>query len=193
MPSGARMFAFAGCGHGPRRAGCVQPSDRGVVDGHNPWHRNTRPLSSATAAAKPACAPRWAQSEMPTTMACARASLLRWNASFSIGIGSRRRPRRGSRCSISSRASTIGAAVISRSGISPRSTTSVFTRPIPPHTSLPPCSRPSRTRPTGGPQVRRCARRPHLHAGGDGRMAPPGAEQKNDAKEQGKMPSDQTP
>jgi hypothetical protein len=61
-------------------------------------------------------------------------------------------PRRGSRCSISSRASTTGAVAIRRSGISLRSTTSV-TRPIPTHTSLPPCSRPSRTSPSGGPQV----------------------------------------
>jgi hypothetical protein len=45
------------------------------------------------------------------------------------------------------------AAVIRPSGISPQSTTSAVTRPIPTHTSLPPCSRPSRTSPPGGPEV----------------------------------------
>jgi hypothetical protein len=57
-----------------------------------------------------------------------------------------------------------------------------------------------RTSPLGGPQVgppggavldRRCARRPHHRAGRDGRVAPPGVEQKNGAKQEGKMPSDQ--
>jgi len=33
--------------------------------------------------------------------------------------------------------------------------------------------------------------RPHHRAGREGRMAPPGAEQKNDTKQEGKMPSDQ--
>ena len=114
--------------------------------------RSTPPSSSATAAARPACAPRWGRSETPTTTRCARAFSPRWNASFSTGVGSRRRPRRGSRCSNSSRASTTRAVVIRRSGISPRSTTSV-TRPIPTHISLPPCSRPPRTSPPGGPHV----------------------------------------
>src|SRR5271167_2720833 len=86
-------------------------------------------------------------------MRCARASSPRWNASFSTGAGSRRRPRLGSRCSNSSRASTTRAVVIPRSGISPRMTASVVMRPIPTHTSLPPCSRPSRTSPPGGPQA----------------------------------------
>jgi hypothetical protein len=45
--------------------------------------------------------------------------------------------------------------------ISLRSSTSAVTRSIPTHTSLPPC-----------------LRRPHQRAGRDGRMAPPGAEQK---------------
>jgi putative transposase len=40
---------------------------------------------------------------------------------------------------------------------------------------------------------RRCARRPHHRAGWDGRMAPPGAEQKNGAKEEDKMSSHQIP
>lgn len=52
-------------------------------------------------------------------------------------------------------------------------------------------------KPFGRPQSgavldRRCARRPHLRAGRDGRMAPQGAEQKNGAKED-QMPSDQIP
>ena len=50
-------------------------------------------------------------------------------------------------------------------------------------------------KPSGRPQAgavldRRCARGPHLRAGRDGRMAPPGAEQKNRIKEDN-MPSDQ--
>jgi putative transposase len=53
--------------------------------------------------------------------------------------------------------------------------------------------KPSGRPPNGAVLDRRCARRPHLHAGRDGRMAPPGAEQKNDAKQEGKMPSDQIP
>ena len=40
---------------------------------------------------------------------------------------------------------------------------------------------------------RRCARRPHHRAGRDGRMAPPGAEQKNVTKQEDNMPSDQIP
>jgi putative transposase len=53
-------------------------------------------------------------------------------------------------------------------------------------------------KPSGRPRSvavldRRCARRPHQRAGRDGRMAPPGAEQKNDTKQEGKMPSDQIP
>src|SRR6478672_1634522 len=50
-------------------------------------------------------------------------------------------------------------------------------------------------KPSGRPQAgavldRRCARRPHLRAGRDGRMAPPEAEQKNRLKDDN-MPSDQ--
>ena len=46
--------------------------------------------------------------------------------------------------------------------------------------------------PSGRPQNgavldRRCARRPHHHAGRDGRMAPPGAEPKNATKPEDKM------
>jgi hypothetical protein len=47
--------------------------------------------------------------------------------------------------------------------------------------------------PSGAVLDRRCARRPHHCAGRDGRMAPPGAEQKNATKQEGKMPSDQIP
>jgi putative transposase len=48
-------------------------------------------------------------------------------------------------------------------------------------------------RPQGAVLDRRCARRPHLRAGRDGRMAPPGAEQKNAAKQEDKVLSDQIP
>jgi hypothetical protein len=53
-----------------------------------------------------------------------------------------------------------------------------------------PCAR---RPPSGAVLDRRCARRPHHRAGRNGRMAPPGAEQKNDTKQEGKMPSDQIP
>jgi putative transposase len=53
-------------------------------------------------------------------------------------------------------------------------------------------------KPSGRPQKgavldRRCARRPHHRAGRDGRMAPPGAEQKNGSKQGDNMLSDQIP
>jgi len=82
--------------------------------------------------------------------------------------GSRHRPRRAARSSSSSKVSTIHAAVIHRSDISRRSTMSVATRrrqSIPTHASLPTCSRPSRTSPSGGRK-----RRPSLTAAArDGR------------------------
>jgi len=53
--------------------------------------------------------------------------------------------------------------------------------------------KPSGRPPNGAVLDRRCARRPHLRAGRDGRMAPPGAEQKNGTKKEGKIPSDQIP
>jgi hypothetical protein len=53
--------------------------------------------------------------------------------------------------------------------------------------------KPSGRPPSGAVLDRRCARRLHHRAGRDGRMAPPGAEQKNDAKQEGKMPSDHIP
>ena len=54
---------------------------------------------------------------------------------------------------------------------------------IPTHSSLPSCSPPSRTSPSGGPQEgavldRRCARQPQRRAGRDERMAPPGGRTK---------------
>jgi putative transposase len=50
-------------------------------------------------------------------------------------------------------------------------------------------------KPFGRPQEgavldRRCARRPHRHAGRDGRMAPPGAEQKNNPREEAQLTHD---
>ena len=53
--------------------------------------------------------------------------------------------------------------------------------------------KPSGRPPRGAVLDRRCARRPHHCAGRDGRMAPPGAEQKNATKQEGKMPSDKIP
>ena len=51
---------------------------------------------------------------------------------------------------------------------------------------------PVKDKPSGRPQDgavldRRCARQPHRRAGRDGRMAPPGAEQKNGSKQEDKM------
>jgi len=51
--------------------------------------------------------------------------------------------------------------------------------------------KPSGRPPNGAVLDRRCARRPHHRAGRDGRMAPPGAEQKNGTKQEDKMQSDQ--
>ena len=57
--------------------------------------------------------------------------------------------------------------------------------------SMPPCSRRSRTSPPSGPEpgpslTAAVRDGPHQGAGRDGRMAPPGAEQKNDANRRGK-------
>lgn len=67
---------------------------------------------------------------------------------------------------------------------------------IPTHASLPSCSRPSRTSPSGDPEDgavldRRCARQPHQRAGRDERMAPPGAELKNGWKQEDKVKPNQ--
>jgi hypothetical protein len=53
--------------------------------------------------------------------------------------------------------------------------------------------KPSGRPPSGAVLDGRCARRPHHRAGRDGRMAPPGAEQKNGIKQESKMPSDKIP
>ena len=53
--------------------------------------------------------------------------------------------------------------------------------------------KPSGRPPSGAVLDRRCARRLHERAGRDGRMAPLEAEQKNDAKQEGKMPSEHIP
>ena len=53
--------------------------------------------------------------------------------------------------------------------------------------------KPSGRPPSGAILDRRCARRPHDRADRDGRMAPPGAEQKNGIKQESEMPSDQIP
>ena len=118
---------------------------------------NTLRSSSVTAAVTPAYAPRWVRSATHTTMPCARASSPPSNASFSIAAGSRHRSRRAMRRSHSSRASTIRDAAIPRSDICHRSTTSAGIqrrRLIPTHSSLPSCSQPSRTSPSGGPKMR---------------------------------------
>ena len=111
--------------------------------------------SSVAAVVMQACAHRWARSATRTTTRCARVSSRPSSASCSIGVGSRHRPKHVVRSSNSSRASTIHAAAIPRSDISHRSTTSggiMQQQSIPTHTSLPPCSRPSRTSPLGGPK-----------------------------------------
>jgi hypothetical protein len=163
-----------------------------------PYKPEFRPLSSVTAAARPACAPRWARLATPTTMRCARASSPRWNASFSTGLGSRRRPRRGSVFEFVEaldhnrrrRHSSIGYL----SPIDYKLRHAANPDAHQPATVLAsvkdkPFGRP----PTGAVLDRRCARRPHHRAGRDERMAPPGAEQKNDTRQESKMPSDQIP
>jgi hypothetical protein len=88
---------------------------------------------------------------------CARASSRPSNANGSSAAGSRRRPRREAQCSPSSRASTIRDAVTHRSDTSHRLTTNTGIMQqlsIATHTSLPPCSRPSRTSPSGGRRKR---------------------------------------
>ena len=95
----------------------------------------------------------WAATRMTTP--CVRVSSRPSSASRSIGVGSRHRPKPEAPLSSSSKASTIRAAGTPRSDISPRSIMSgvIKTRQsIPTHTSLPPCSRPSRTSPSGAPK-----------------------------------------
>jgi putative transposase len=75
--------------------------------------------------------------------------------------------------------------------------TSTSMPPIPTRNSLPSCSRPSRTSPFGRPQVAvldsRSARRLRTRAGRNGRMASPGAEPKNVAKQEDEMTSHHIP
>jgi len=90
-----------------------------------------------------------------TTTPCARVSSPPSSASCSIGAASRRRLRRDMRSSNSSKASAIDDDAIPRSDISRRSIMSggiQRPRSIPTHTSLPYCSLPSRTSPSGGPK-----------------------------------------
>ena len=126
-----------------------------------------------------------------------KASLPRWSASCLLGAGSTAKPRRARRSSSSSKASIIAAAAIPRSAISRRSITSTSMPPIPTRNSLPSCSRPSRTSPFGRPQVAvldsRSARRLRTRAGRNGRMASPGAEPKNVAKQKDEMTSHHIP
>jgi hypothetical protein len=162
-------------GHAHLRALSIvkQPSDRRVVDGHDPGHpAGARRVEhgACDAAAEGRDSPL--RPGLPIHLHRVRPSLLRSGRAPLNGLGRRRlrqchvrellrhagmrasRPApvqdagrgRGPPCSNSSRASTTRAGVIRRSGISPRSTTSVVMRPIPTHTSLPPCSRPSRTK-----------------------------------------------
>ena len=119
--------------------------------------RNTHQSNSATAAVRRVCVRQWVRWETPTTMPCAKASSPLWNVSFSRDSASRRKPRRKVQSSSSSRASTIRDVATHRSDISRRSITSTAITPrqwIPTHTSLPPCSRPSRTSPSGGSKKR---------------------------------------
>ena len=98
---------------------------------------------------------------------CREAGVRPSNANCSIAAGSRRRPRREAQCSPSSRASTIRDAATHRSDTSHRLTTNtgIMLQPsIATHTSLPPCSRPSRTSPSGGR-----GKRPSLTATARGR------------------------
>ena len=151
---GAMLFTSAAM-----RGQCpVSPADqqRSCCDDHlNP--PNTPRSSSAAVAVTRACVPRWVRSVTHTTMPCARASSPRSNANCLIAAGSRRRSRQEARCSPSSRVSTIRDAGTHRSDTSHRSTTNagITQRPsIAAHTSLPPCSRPSRTSPSGGRKKR---------------------------------------
>jgi integrase-like protein/helix-turn-helix protein len=73
---------------------------------------------SVPAAARPACAHRWARSAMPTTMPCARVSSPPWNANSWTAGASTPGPRRAWRSLASSRAGTIRAGAIPPSATS---------------------------------------------------------------------------
>jgi transposase InsO family protein len=95
---------------------------KGVI--HHSDQGSQPQLSLAAAAARGECVRQWARSETPTTTPCARASLPRSNASFSIAVAFERKLKRELRSSSSSKASTIRAVAIPGSGIYHRSTTS---------------------------------------------------------------------
>src|SRR5271166_2165532 len=110
--------------------------------------RNIPRSSSANDVGRRVFAPRWGRSGMPTTTQWRRASSPRSNASCSIAIASRRRPKRALLSSSSSRVSTIRADDTHRSGICHPSSSSanLQMRPSNPgHTSMLSCSRRSRS------------------------------------------------
>src|ERR1700686_1418802 len=110
--------------------------------------RNIPRSSSANDGGRRVFAPRWGRSETPTTTRWRRASSQRSNASCSIGVASRRKPKRAWLSSSSSRASTIRDDDTHRSGICHPSSSSVNLqkRPSNPvHLSMLPCSRLSRS------------------------------------------------
>src|SRR6202049_5119999 len=110
--------------------------------------RNIPRSSSANDVGRRVFAPRWGRSETPTTTRWRRASSQRSNASCSIGVASRRRPKRAWLSSSSSRASTIRDDDTHRSGICHPSSSSanLQKRPSTPvHSSMLPCSRLSRS------------------------------------------------
>src|SRR5271166_5199593 len=110
--------------------------------------RNIPRSSSANDVGRRVFAPRWGRSGMPTTTQWRRASSPRSNASCSIAIASRRRPKCALLSSSSSRVSTIRADDTHRSGICHPSSSSanLQRRPSNPgHTSMLSCSRLSRS------------------------------------------------
>ena len=142
------------------------------ADGRGDRCRRRRLVLAGTAISAQACAPQWARSATPTTTPCARVSSQPSNASCSIGVGSRHRPKRAVRSSNSSKASTIRAAVTPRSDISRRSTTSASITLRQSSRRTPACRRARgrqgqalRAAPRGAFLDRRCARRPHQSCG----------------------------
>ena len=131
---------------------------------------------SANDVERQAFAPRWGRSETPTTTRWRRASSPRSNVSCSIGVASRRRPKRAWPSSNSSRASTIRAGGTHRSAICHPSRSNANMQPPlsnPVHTSMPSCSRRSRSGLETSQQVAPPAYRPSVTAtrhGGVGNM-----------------------
>src|SRR5271166_1692282 len=129
--------------------------------------RNIPRSSSANDVGRRVFAPRWGRSGMPTTTQWRRASSPRSNASCSIAIASRRRPKRALLSSSSSRVSTIRADDTHRSGICHPSSSSanLQMRPSNPgHTSMLSCSRRSRSGLETSQQASPSACRPSLTA-----------------------------